>query len=146
MLRDLPGPDMPFLAGTARACVRLALGDLDVLPALLADDVTHAAAIVAALRSAGVGDRALGWLADRARAGDLAAAALVLDTPGADDTALTAARSTTASALHRLAEVRFSYDEGIVTADERDAVLAEIAELARALGPDGAPLQEALCG
>jgi hypothetical protein len=61
-------------------------------------------------------------------------------------TSLTAARSTTASALHRLAEVRFSYDEGIVTADERDAVLAEIAELARALGPDGAPLQEALGG
>ena len=146
VLRDLPVPDAPFLAGTARACVRLALGDLDVLPALLADDVTHAAAIVAALRSARVGDRALGWLADRSRSGDLAAAALALDTPGADDTALTAARSTTASALHRLAEIRFSYEEGIVTRDERDAVLAEIAELARALGPDGAPLHEALGG
>jgi len=146
VLRDLPVPDGPFLAGAARACVRLALGDLDALPALLADDETCAAALVAALRSAGVGDRALGWLADRARAGDLAAAALVLDTPGADETALNAARSATGPALRRLAEIRLSYDEGVVTPDERDEVLAEIAELARALGPDGAPLQEALGG
>lgn len=146
VLRDLPVPDGPFLAGAARACVRLALGDLDALPALLADDETCAAALVAALRSAGVGDRALGWLADRARAGDLAAAALVLDTPGADETALNAARSATGPALRRLAEIRLLYDEGVVTPDERDEVLAEIAELARALGPDGAPLQEALGG
>lgn len=146
VLRDLPVPDGPFLAGAARACVRLALGDLDALPALLADDETCAAALVAALRSAGVGDRALGWLADRARAGDLAAAALVLDTPGADETALNAARSATGPALRRLAEIRLLYDEGVVTPDERDEVLAEIAELARALGPNGAPLQEALGG
>ena len=99
---------------------------------------------MAALRSAGVGHRALGWLVERARSGDLAAAALVLDTPGADDTALATARSATAPALRRLAEIQARYDEALVTTAERDAVLAEIAEFARALGPDGAPLRDAL--
>jgi hypothetical protein len=144
VLRDLPAPEAPFLAGTDRACVRLALGDLDALPAVLADDGTRAAAIVAALQSAGFGDRALGWLAERARGGDLAAAALVLGTPGADATALAAARSAAAPALRRLAEIRAWYDDGLVTTAEHDAALAEIAEFARALGPDGAPLREAL--
>src|SRR5690606_23475905 len=74
----------------------------------------------------------------------LAAAALVLGTPGADDAALTAARSATAPALRRLAGIRSQYDDGAVTTAEHDAVLAEIAEFAHALGPDGAPLREAL--
>ncbi|WP_224191921.1 hypothetical protein [Nannocystis pusilla] len=143
-LRESPTPEAPFLAGADRACVHLALGELDALPALLADDATSPAALVAALRSAGVGDRALGWLTKRARSGDLAAAALVLDTPGADDTALTAARIAAEPALRRLAAIRAHFEEGSVTLSERDAVLAEVAELARALGPDGAPLRAAL--
>lgn len=144
MLRDLPAPQAPFLTGAARACVLLALGDRDLLPALLADDATHAGALVAALRSAGASDHALDWLAERTRGGDLAAATLVLDTPTADAAALTAARACAAPALRRVAEIRSHYEEGLVTTAERDAVLAELAELARALGPDGAPLQTAL--
>ncbi|MDC0672418.1 hypothetical protein [Nannocystis radixulma] len=144
-LCDLPTPEAPFLTGAHRACVRLALGDLDALPALLADDgATSTSAIVAALRSAGAGDRALGWLTERARSGAPAAAALVLDTPGADDTAIAAARSAAEPALRRVAEIRGNFDEGLIALSERDAALAELAELARALGPDGAPLREAL--
>lgn len=143
-LRDRPAPEAPFLTGVDRACVRLALGELDALPSLLADDATCAAALVAGLRSAGASECARGWLADRARSGDLAAAALILDTPGADDTALAAARSAEAPALRRLAEIRTQYEEGIITTAEHDGVLAEIVEFARALGPDGAPLREAL--
>ncbi|MFY0540979.1 hypothetical protein [Nannocystis pusilla] len=61
-LRDLPAPEAPFLTGVDRACVRLALGDLDALPALLADEATSAAALVAALRSAGQATaRSTGW-------------------------------------------------------------------------------------
>jgi hypothetical protein len=143
-LRDLPAPGVPFLRGADRACVRLALGDLTVLPALLADDTASATALVAALRSAGASDRALGWLADRARSGDLGAATLILDTPGADETALVAARSAAAQALRRLARIRSQYDDGLVTSAEYDAALAEVAGLAHALGPDGAPLRDAL--
>ncbi|MCY1070214.1 hypothetical protein OV090_36055 [Nannocystis sp. RBIL2] len=143
-LRDLPAPEVPFLAGTDRACIRLALGDLEALPILLADDTASTTAVVAALRSASASDRALGWLAERARSGDLGAATLILDTPGADETALAAARSAAASALHDLAKIRTHYDDGLITTSEFDARLAEIAALARALGPDGMPLREAL--
>lgn len=143
-LRDLPGPAAPFLAGAERACVRLALGDLAALPALLGDDGVSATAMVAALRSAGAGERALDWLAARARSGDPGAATLILDTTGADEAALSAARSAAAPALRRIGETRSNYDEGLITTAERDAVLAEIAALARALGPDGASLREAL--
>ncbi|WAS91611.1 hypothetical protein [Nannocystis punicea] len=143
-LRDLAAPETPFLAGADRACVRLALGDLDALPTLLADEATRAAALVAALRSAGAGDRALDWLAARARSGDPAAAALVLDTPGADDTALAAARSAAEPALRYIPKIRDQWAEGLISTAELDRALADIAELARALGPDGAPLREAL--
>lgn len=144
VLRDLPAPEVPFLTGADRACVRLALGDLDALPALLADAAAGAEAIVAALRSAAIADRALGWLTERARSGDLAAATLVLDTPGADEAAMAAARSTVAPAVRRVEEIRANYEEGLITTAERDEQLAEVAALARALGSDGAPLREAL--
>ncbi len=143
-LRALPAPADPFLAGADRACVQLALGDLDALPTLLADPGVPAGAVVAALRSAGVAERALGWLTERAESGDLAAATLVLDTPAADARARAAARSTAAPALHRLALLRDQFDEGMLTTAERDAVLDELAALARALGPDGAALRDAL--
>lgn len=143
-LRGLAAPEAPFLSGSDRACVRLALGDLDALPALLADDAASATAIVAGLRCARAGDRALGWLAERARSGDLAAAALLLETPGAGDAALAAARSAAAPALRYIAESRGYYEEGMISSAEHDERRAEVRALARALGPDGAPLLEAL--
>lgn len=143
-LLDLPAPDAPFLAGTDRACLRLALGDLGLLPSLLEGDTTRTIPLIAALRTAGVADRALDWLAARARDGVLTAATLLLDTPSAGPAALAAARSAAAPALERLAEVRYHYNEGISTAAEFDDAIAEITALAHALGPDGAPLRDAL--
>ncbi|MEZ4450529.1 MAG: hypothetical protein R3B09_13700 [Nannocystaceae bacterium] len=143
-LRALPEPDEPFLRGAPRACVRLALGDLEALPDLLVDDAARSWVIVDALAAAGAGDHALPWLTAQARAGSFAAAALLLESEVADDESVAIARGVAASALERVQALRDNYGEGLITHEELDAGLAELAALARALGPDGATLRAAL--
>ncbi|APR84552.1 Hypothetical protein A7982_09901 [Minicystis rosea] len=140
-LLSIPAPEAPFLSGSARACIRLALGDLTVLPDLLSGGP---APLVPALRAAGAAEHALPWLVAQAGDGDLSAAALLLDTPAADDAARTVAQSVEPAAQQRLTQVREQFYEGLVSLSEHDAAIAEIADLARALGPRGASLREAI--
>jgi hypothetical protein len=98
------------------------------------------------MRSARVADRAAEWLTKRAAEGHAGAASLLLETPGVDEGALAAARSAAGPALRRVAELRASLEDGMITVGEFDAALADIARLARALGAQGASLREAVEG
>jgi hypothetical protein len=140
----MPAPEDPFLADAERACVRLALGDVSTLAKLLEETSPNVSAIVSAIRSAGVANRVMAWLTERAAKGHLGAAALLLETPGVDEAALRAARSAAAPALRRVGELRARYEDGEITQGEFDGALADIVRLADALGADGASLLEAL--
>ncbi len=138
-LLSIPAPEAPFLNGSSRACVRLALGDLALLPDLLSGG--PAPLVLRCARRAPRRTRFHGSSRRPAPA-----------TWPRPRCCSTRPRPTTPRAPWRspwsrsrsaaLARVREQFDEGLISLSERDTVVAEIADLARALGrsaPRSAP-------